>query len=73
MRGFAGAISCTLGALAVGLAICFAGQPAATVTAPDPATGNILGLLCGFAWAVTLLALRRVERDAAAPGVAVRR
>ena len=60
-----------LGALAVGLAICFAGRPAATVTAPDPATGNILGLLCGLAWALTLLALRRVERDAATPGVAV--
>ena len=60
-----------LGALAVGLATCFAGRAAATVTAPDPATGNALGLLCGFAWALTLLALRRVERDAAAPGVAV--
>jgi drug/metabolite transporter (DMT)-like permease len=60
-----------LGALASGLAICFAGRPAATVTAPDPATGNILGLLCGLAWALTLLALRRVERDAATPGVAV--
>lgn len=59
-----------LGALAAGLAICFAGQPPATATAPDPATGNILGLLCGLAWALTLLALRRVERDAAAPGVA---
>ena len=60
-----------LGALAAGLAICFAGRPAATATAPDPATGNMLGLLCGLAWALTLLALRRVERDAAAPGVAV--
>ena len=60
-----------LGALAVGLVICVAGRSAATVTAPDPATGNILGLLCGLAWAVTLLALRRVERDAATPGVAV--
>jgi drug/metabolite transporter, DME family len=60
-----------LGALAAGLAICFAGRPAATAIAPDPATGNMLGLLCGLAWALTLLALRRVERDAAAPGVAV--
>lgn len=59
------------GALAVGLVVCFAGKPAATATAPDPATGNILGALGGFAWALTLLALRRVERDAAAPGVAV--
>jgi drug/metabolite transporter (DMT)-like permease len=60
-----------LGALAVGLTICFAGRPPATAIAPDPRTGNILGLLCGLAWALTLLALRRVERDAAVPGVAV--
>ena len=60
-----------LGALAAGLAFCFAGRPAATATAPDPATGNMLALLCGLAWALTLLALRRVERDASAPGVAV--
>ena len=60
-----------LGALAVGLVICFIGRPPATATAPDPATGNVLGLLCGLAWALTLLALRRVERDAATPGVAM--
>jgi drug/metabolite transporter (DMT)-like permease len=59
-----------MGALAGGLAVCFAGRPVATAIAPDPATGNTLGLLCGLAWAVTLLALRRVERDAPAPGVA---
>jgi len=57
-------------ALAVGLAICFTGRPPTTVTAPDPATGNVLGLLCGIAWAVTLLMLRRVGRDAAPQGVA---
>src|SRR5262249_17704178 len=57
-------------ALAVGLVVCFTGRPPATATAPDPATGNMLGLLCGIAWALTLLTLRRVERDAAAPGVA---
>ena len=57
-------------ALGAGLAFCFAGRLAPTVTAPDPVTGNLLGLLCGLAWALTLLALRRVERDAAVPGVA---
>ena len=57
-------------ALGLGLAICFAGRPATTSTAPDPATGNILGLLCGLAWALTLLGLRRVERDSPMPGLA---
>jgi drug/metabolite transporter (DMT)-like permease len=60
-----------LAALAVGLTICFTGRPVASATAPDPATGNVLGLLCGVAWAITLLSLRRVERDALVPGVAV--
>lgn len=60
-----------LAALVVGLAVCFAGKPAATATAPDPVTGNVLGAFCGLAWALTLVALRRVERDAVIPGVAV--
>ena len=51
-----------LGAVAAGLALCFAGTAPATVTAPDPATGNLLGLACSVAWALTLVSLRYVER-----------
>ena len=51
------------GALAIGMAFCFAGQAPAIVTAPDPATGNLLAALCGFSWALTLLGLRWVQRD----------
>jgi drug/metabolite transporter (DMT)-like permease len=57
-------------ALAVGLAICFLGTPPATTTAPNPALGNILGACCGLAWALTLVALRRIARGDADPGIA---
>lgn len=50
-------------ALAAGMALCFVGQSPATATAPDPAAGNVLALLCGLSWALTLMGLRRVERD----------
>jgi drug/metabolite transporter, DME family len=55
-------------ALAIGMVLCFAGQPAAVATAPDPATGDLLAALCGLSWALTLLGLRRVERDGANEG-----
>jgi DME family drug/metabolite transporter len=51
------------GALAIGMVLCFAGQPPVIATAPDPATGNGLAALCGLSWALTLLGLRWVERD----------
>jgi drug/metabolite transporter, DME family len=60
-----------LGAMAIGLAACFIGQPAATTTAPDPATGNLLGVLCSVAWALTLLSLRWAQRDSERQGVGV--
>jgi drug/metabolite transporter (DMT)-like permease len=52
-----------IAALAAGMALCFAGRSTASVTAPDPATGNVLGALCGVAWALTLIALRYTARD----------
>jgi len=58
-------------AVATGLVSCFLGRPAATVTAPDPATGNALGVLCSVTWALTLVALRYVERDHGKPGAAM--
>jgi drug/metabolite transporter (DMT)-like permease len=50
-------------ALAVGLVFCFIGQPQATATAPNPWLGNLLGVLSGLVWALTLLALRYIGRN----------
>lgn len=47
---------------ALGLGICFAGRGAASATAPDPATGNLLGAMCSMTWALTLIGLRWAER-----------
>lgn len=52
-----------LGAVAAGLVLCMADRASATATAPEPATGNLLGVACSMAWALTLVALRYVERD----------
>jgi DME family drug/metabolite transporter len=59
-----------IGAAALGLALCFAGQQAATATAPDPVTGNVLGAACSVTWAFTLLGLRWGERHAAGTALA---
>jgi drug/metabolite transporter (DMT)-like permease len=58
-----------MAAFAVGLALCFAGRPPATATAPDPATGNVLGVLCSATWALTLIGLRWAERLDARIGI----
>jgi DME family drug/metabolite transporter len=60
-----------LGAVAIGMVCCFVGRPDASATAPDPATGNLLALLCGVTWALTLLGLRRVERDQPDAGIGI--
>jgi len=49
--------------VAAGLVFCVIGQPAATTTAPDPTTGNLLAMVCSITWALTLLGLRYVQRD----------
>lgn len=48
--------------IGTGLAFCFIGTPQATTTAPDPATGNILGVLSSATWALTLVGLRWGQR-----------
>ena len=58
-----------MAAFGVGLVLCFVGRPPATVTAPDPATGNLLGLLCSVTWALTLLGLRWAERGDSSVGL----
>jgi len=58
-----------LAAAAVGLVLCVGARTASSVTAPDPATGNLLGVLCSLSWAFTLLGLRWVERDHRGNGI----
>ena len=57
-----------LGLVGAGLWLCFLGRPAPTATAPDPETGNLLAVVCSLTWALTLLALRYVERDPSRAG-----
>lgn len=49
--------------LAVGTGLFFAGEQAASVTAPDPVRGNILALAAGICWALTIMGLRWLSRD----------
>jgi drug/metabolite transporter (DMT)-like permease len=55
--------------LALGMLGCFAGRPVARDTAPDPALGNALAVACSIMWALTLIALRYMERKPSRPGV----
>jgi len=54
--------------LGAGLALFFVGTEPAQATAPTPGTGNILGILSGVAWALTLVGLRFMGRREAAGG-----
>ncbi len=47
--------------LAIGLAMFFVGTDAATATAPDPLTGNVLAATTGITWAFTVVALRKAS------------
>jgi DME family drug/metabolite transporter len=42
----------------VGLGLFFVARESALATAPDPVRGNLLGLLSGVAWALTIVGLR---------------
>jgi drug/metabolite transporter (DMT)-like permease len=62
-----------MGFLALGLTLVFVGGQTASATAPHPLAGNVLALVSGVGWALTLMGLRwlgRGERgaDAAAAG-----
>ena len=48
----------TMAALAVGLALVVVGLPPAAATAPNPVLGNVLALMSGVSWALTLMGLR---------------
>ena len=58
-----------MAAFGAGLALCFLGSAPAAATAPDPATGNLLGVLCSVTWAFTLIGLRWAERKDSRIGI----
>lgn len=47
-----------MGAVALGLALFFVGAEAPTTTAPDPRTGDLVAILSGVCWALTVVGLR---------------
>ena len=59
-----------------GLALFFVGSESPVRTAPDPLRGNILAVVCGVTWALTIMGMRwlgreeRAGRGSAAPAVA---
>jgi DME family drug/metabolite transporter len=57
-----------MAALAVGVALFFAGVREPVATAPNPLLGNVAAIACALVWAMTVVGLRRLEahgRDAA--------
>jgi drug/metabolite transporter (DMT)-like permease len=57
-------------AVLAGLALFFLGNEAPVVTAPDPARGNLLALLSGVSFALTIAGLRWLSRGAEDSGLA---
>src|SRR5262249_16854562 len=47
-----------MAAVGLGLALFFVSAPVPVATAPDPVRGNILALVSGFSWALTVSSLR---------------
>ena len=63
-----------MAALGGGVACFFLGRQDPTITAPDPATGNVLGAVSGLSWALTILGLRwlgRTDEGGPTPSAAV--
>jgi drug/metabolite transporter, DME family len=52
-------------AVAAGMALLFRGTEQPLGTAPDPHTGNLLGLASGLTWALTVAGLRWLGREGA--------
>jgi drug/metabolite transporter (DMT)-like permease len=59
-----------MGIAAAGLAVFFLGVERPQQTAPDPLRGDLLALLSGLSYALTILGLRWVSRGAHATGAA---
>lgn len=49
--------------MAVGMVLCLGDAEARFATAPDPVTGNIVAVVTGLFWALTVLGLRWLGRD----------
>jgi drug/metabolite transporter (DMT)-like permease len=52
-----------MGALGVGMLMIFAGGQTEFATAPDPLRGNIVGVVTGICWALTIIGLRWLGRE----------
>ena len=52
-----------MAALAVGMVVIVTGGQAESATAPDPTRGNIVGIITGVCWALTIIGLRWLGRD----------
>jgi len=60
-----------VGGVLLGAAVLFSGSEHIVATAPDPVRGNIVALASGFAWALTIAALRWLgKRDPLAESAA---
>jgi len=53
-----------MAAVGLGLAAFFVGSEVPVATAPDPVRGNVLGVLSGVSWALTVTGLRWLSRGA---------
>ena len=58
----------TMVVIAAGLALVLSGATGATTTAPDPATGNLLGAASGIGMALTMVGLRWLGTRTSAGG-----
>lgn len=56
--------------IGVGLLLLYAGTGAATATAPEPQFGNLLAVVAGLTWALTLMGLRWLAAGAQGSGAA---
>ena len=51
-----------MGALAAGMLLIFGGEQQTFATAPDPFRGNLVGIVTGICWALTIIGLRWLAR-----------
>jgi len=55
-------------ALCAGMTLFFVGVESPQITAPDPFSGNVLGVASGLSWALTIVGLRWLGRMESSPG-----